>query len=93
MLDLGVLSLVTLQVDLLAQRHYEGKLNIPGHPVPQGECPQDLLEQPPAPPRLNVCIQRSDLYPEIPDSIVKVGSTKLISPPVSNRSWLKIGVG
>lgn len=56
---------------MIAQKHFDGQLMIPGHPRPEAECPGDLLEQPPPPPKLNVCIQRGDLYPEIPESVVK----------------------
>lgn len=70
---------------MLAQKHFDGQLTIPGHPRPETECPSDLLEQAPAPPKLNVCIQRADLYPEIPEGVVKARSSycKAVSIDVS----------
>ena len=73
----------TLQTEMLAQRHFDGTLTVPGHPKPEAECPADLLEQPPAPPKLNVCVQREDLYPEIPDAVTKASRQGW-------RSWLSV---
>ena len=49
----------------------DGTLTVPGFAKPSEECPPDLLEKEPAAPRLNIIPQRTDLYPAIPDAIMK----------------------
>lgn len=55
----------------LARGHMDGKVVIPGHPSTGGECPPDLLEQEPAPPKLNVVTLCRDLHPKVPEDLVK----------------------
>ncbi|CAK9032566.1 unnamed protein product [Durusdinium trenchii] len=49
----------------------DGSMTIPGLPKPALECPTDILEKEPAPPRLNLLTPRSDLYPIIPQNIMQ----------------------
>ncbi|CAK9014882.1 Uncharacterized protein SCF082_LOCUS12523, partial [Durusdinium trenchii] len=57
----------------LARLHMDGSLTVPGFAKPAEECPADLLEKEPAPPRLNLLTPRQDLYPLIPDALMKDG--------------------
>ena len=59
----------------LAQNFKDGKIKVPGHtPRPQ-EMPADLVMGAPALPRLNILIQREDLYPQIPEEVTKTWAT------------------
>ena len=50
----------------LGRLHMEGTITIPGFPKPAVECPTDILEREPEPPRLNLLVPRSDFYPMVP---------------------------
>ena len=58
---------------MLATGHMSGTVTvtIPGHPAPPGECPADLLEREPEPPKLNIMVARKDLYPEVPAATIR----------------------
>jgi len=49
----------------------DGSLTVAGFPKPAAECQADLLETEPAPPKMNIIVARKDLYPLVPEAIVK----------------------
>ena len=69
-------STKTLSQESLARLHMDGSMTIPGLPKPALECPTDILEKEPAPPRLNLLTPRSDLYPIIPQNIMQASGVK-----------------
>ena len=54
----------------LAAGHMAGTIQIPGHTALATECPPDLMEAEPGPPKLNLMKARSDLFPEVPAALV-----------------------
>ena len=54
----------------VANLRRKGDLQIPGHPNPPLTIPEELLQQPPALPKLNVIPARPDLYPQLPESAI-----------------------
>lgn len=68
----------------------EGNITVPGFAKPSEECPSDLLEKEPEPPRLNLLPQRKDLYPAIPDAVLKDLPMDLITSELLAFSIFKI---
>ena len=65
--------LLTTKRDWIATEFKEGRLKIAGCTVPPREIPgQQGARQPPE-PQLNVLKLRKDLYPEVPDHVIKAG--------------------